>query len=400
MKKLLIMGCLSYLLTGCTHVIFGAVLPELLAHYGRSYSDGGLLVFLEFGGFLLGVLSMPALSRRISRRSTIITAFGLLFLAMIAVVLLPPWPLAVCLSFVAGVAFGLVEASISTFVLMAAKDKQASAFSQLEVFFGLGALIMPVISSLLIMNGLWKYGFMLLGLSALATGIIWSKLSLGEHDELLDHKADRTKENVKPPALTRSSLTFLILFMLVFFIYVGMENTIVNFLPSIFIDQMQTSSSVSTLAVTAYWIAMVIGRIFAGVLAEKMTYFRYLAVSFGGSLVTVFLWLFSTQLWSSFAIVLLLGLFMSGMFAVALIYANQLLPGRTEQTTSTLIAAGGLGGSVLPLGVGWGMDRFQVGLSIWFVLAGMCIVFGIVVYSRRWKVQASSERKHESAIVT
>ena len=56
MKRLLIMGCLSYLLTGCTHVIFGAVLPELLAHYGRSYSGGGILVFLEFGGFMLGVL--------------------------------------------------------------------------------------------------------------------------------------------------------------------------------------------------------------------------------------------------------------------------------------------------------------------------------------------------------
>lgn len=390
MRRLLIMGCLSYLLTGCTHVIFGAVLPELLTHYGRSYSDGGMLVFLEFGGFLLGVLSMPAFSRRFSRRSTITMAFGLLFLAMITIVMLPPWSLAVSLTFIAGMAFGLVEASISTFVLMAAKDKQASAFSTLEVFFGLGALFMPIISSILIANGLWKYGFMLLGISALATGLIWSKLSLGEHDELLAHKADRTQPDIKPPALTRSSLTFLILFMLVFFLYVGMENTIVNFLPSIFIDQMHTTSSVSTLAVTAYWIAMVAGRLFAGVLAEKMTYFRYLAVAFGGSLITVFLWLFSTQLWSSFAVVLLLGLFMSGMFAVALIYANQLLPGRTEQTTSTLIAAGGLGGSVLPLGVGWGMDKFQVGFSIWFVLIGMCVVFGVVIYSRRWKLQTSS----------
>ncbi|SDP12410.1 MFS transporter, FHS family, glucose/mannose:H+ symporter [Paenibacillus sp. yr247] len=390
MKRLLIMGCLSYLLTGCTHVIFGAVLPELLAHYGRSYSDGGLLVFLEFGGFLLGVLSMPSLIRRISRRSTITTAFGLLFFAMVAVVLLPPWPIAVCLTFIAGVSFGLVESSISTFVLMAAKDQQATAFSKLEVFFGLGALIMPLVSSLLIANGLWKYGFMILGLSALATGFIWSKLSLGEHDELLAHKADRTQQAEKLPALTKSSLAFLCLFMIVFFLYVGMENTIVNFLPSIFIDQLHASSSVSSLAVTAYWLAMVVGRIFAGIVAEKMTYFRYLAVSFAASLLTVLLWVFSTQLWSSFAIVLLLGLFMSGMFAVALIYANQLLPGRTEQTTSTLIAAGGLGGSVLPLGVGWGMDRFHVGISIWFVLVGMVVVLGIILYSRRWDVHTSN----------
>ncbi|WNR45705.1 MFS transporter [Paenibacillus roseipurpureus] len=386
MKRLLIMGCLSYLLTGCTHVIFGAVLPELLSHYGHSYSGGGMLVFLQFGGFLLGVLAMPSLIRRISRRSTITLAFSLLFIAMLLIALLPPWTLVIGLTFIAGIAFGLVESSISTFVLMAAKEKQAIAFSKLEVFFGLGALFMPVVSSLLIAGGLWRYAFMLLGLSALATGLIWSKLSLGEHDELLAHKADRKQQAEQAPALTRSSLIFLCLLMVVFFLYVGMENTIVNFLPSIFKDQLNASSSISTLGVTAYWIAMVVGRLFAGVLAEKMTYYRYLIVSFAGSLLTVLLWLFSSNLWSSFAVILILGLFMSGMYAVALIYANQLLPGRTEQTTSTLIAAGGLGGSILPLGVGWGMDHIDLGVSIWFVLISMCVVFGIILYSRKWRV--------------
>ena len=224
------------------------------------------------------------------------------------------------------------------------------------------------------------------GVSALTTGIIWSKLSLGEHDELLSHKADRSQKADRVPFLTKKSFIFLCLLMTVFFLYCGMENTIVNFLPSIFKDQLHASSSISSLGVTAYWVTMVVGRLFAGVLAEKMTYFRYLAFSFALSLLTVFVWVFSTNLWSSFAVILLLGLFMSGMFAVALIYANQLLPGRTEQTTSALIASGGLGGAILPLGVGWGMDHFHVGVSIWFVLISMCVVFGIIMYTRRWQV--------------
>ncbi|MBD0383383.1 MFS transporter [Paenibacillus sedimenti] len=388
MRRLLIMGCLSYLLTGSTHVIFGAILPELLTHYGQSYDDGGLLVFMLFGGFLLGVLSTPFLIRRLSRRSTITTAFALLGIAMFAIVLLPPWPLAVSLTFIAGVSFGLVESSISTFVLIAAKDKQAVAFSKLEVFFGIGALVMPLVSSMLIAGGAWRYSFVVLGASALATGLVWSKLSLGEHDELLAHRADRTQKAEKPPALTRRSMVLLFLFMIVFFVYVGMENTIVNFLPSLFIDQLNASSSISSLSVTAYWLTMVIGRIFAGVLAEKMTYFRYLAASFAACLVIAFLWMFSAAIWSTFIIVLLLGLFMSGMFAVALIYANQLIPGRTEESTSTLIASGGLGGAVLPLAVGWGMDHIHVGVSIWFILGGMSLTLAIIFYSYRWKIQA------------
>ncbi|MFC5447518.1 MFS transporter [Paenibacillus aestuarii] len=392
MKRLLIMGCLSYFLTGSMHVIYGAVLPELLAHYGQSYSDGGLIVCMQFGGFLLGVLSMPALIRRLSRRSTITLAFSLLAAAMFAIVLLPPWAVTVGLTLLAGFSFGLIESSISTFVLTAAKDQQATAFSKLEVFFGLGALVMPLVSSLLIAAGGWRYAFFILSASALIAGLIWSKISLGVHDELLAHRADRSQTAAKTPPLTKSSIPLLALFMVVFFFYCGMENSIVNFLPSIFIDHLRAPSSISSLSVTAYWLTMVIGRVFAGVLAEKMTYFRYLAVSFGACLASALLWVFSDAIWSSFMIVLLLGLFMSGMFAVALIYANQLLPGRTEETTSTLIASGGLGGAVLPLAVGWGMDHIQIGVPIWFILGGMLLSLGIMLYSRRWNMQAIRAR--------
>ncbi|MGG1552302.1 MFS transporter [Paenibacillus ferrarius] len=391
MKRLLFMGCLSYLLTGCTHVILGAVLPELLHHYGRSYSAGGTLVFLEFGGFLLGVLAMPWSVRYLSRRTMITLAFSLLFLAMTMIALLPPWTLMVLFTFIAGVAFGLVESGISTSVLLAAKEQQAIAFSKLEVAFGLGALCMPLISSLLIAGGVWRMAFLLLALSALLTGVVWSRLSLGEHDTLLGNKADRSQPGQRSSALNRKSLAFLGLFMVVFFLYVGMENAIVNFLPSIFKDGLGASSSVATLAVTVFWIAMVGGRLFAGKLAESMTYYRYLIVSFAGAVVTALLWIFSGELWSSFALVLILGLFMAGMYAVALIYANQLLPGRTEQTTSALIAAGGFGGSVLPLGVGWGMDHLSLDVAIWFVTAGMCALFAIILYSRRSRMDRARE---------
>ncbi|UJF32142.1 MFS transporter [Paenibacillus hexagrammi] len=307
------------------------------------------------------------------------------FAAMAATVLLLPWSMAVTFVFIAGISFGLVESSISTFVLLAAKEQQAIAFSKLEVFFGVGALIMPLISSVLIAAGAWKYAFLLLGGSSLAMAVIWSKLSLGEHDQLLAHKAKRDQPSVKLPRLSKRALAVLLMFMFVFFVYAGMENTIVNFLPSMFKEQMQLSSSMSSLTVTAYWLTMVIGRIFAGVIAEKLTYFRYLAVSYALSLLMVLWWVFNSSAWSGFAIVLLLGLFMSGMFAVALIYANQLLPGRTEQTTSFLIASGGLGGAVLPLASGWSLDRFHVSATVSAIAVGMLVVLLVVLYAKRLK---------------
>ena len=312
----------------------------------------------------------------------LVVAFILLFLSESALSFLPPWPLAVGLALAAGFAFGLVEAGIGTFVLMAAKDNQAVAMSKLEVFFGIGALLMPFLSSYLIVQGVWSYSFLVLGMSALLMTVAWRKLSFGYLDELLAHRAsqDQVRERT---GFERSMIGILLLFMVVFFLYVGAEITIVNFLPSIFIEAWNASSSVSTLSVTAFWLAMVIGRLFAGVIAEKLSYFRFLCIACLGSLVSLVALAYSHSLWAGFSFVLALGLFMAGIFAVALIYANQRLPGMTEQATSLLIASGGLGGALLPLAVGWGMDRFQAQMAIWFFAAIMAAELLLLVTSRR-----------------
>lgn len=51
---------------------------------------------------------------------------------------------------------------------------------------------------------------------------------------------------------------------------------------------------------------------------------------------------------------------MTGMFTIALIITNQFYLGKTEQTTSILLAANGLGGSIPPIAVGWRLDEFSV----------------------------------------
>lgn len=394
MKRLLWIGCLSYLLTGFTHVILGAVLPELLRHYGGTYSDGGRLVFLEFAGFLCGVLLMPRLSAFLSRRRALLLAALLLGISETCLSLLPPWYLAMGLAAVAGFGFGLTEAGIGTFVLIAAKEKQAVAMSKLEVFFGLGALVMPFISSFLILQGMWRFSFLVLGMSALCLIPVWLRMSFGELDALLAAKRGGIVENlhgsgVKAHGVIRhvhaarygtSGGIVLGLFICIFFCYVGSEVAIVNYLPSVFSEKLSVSSSTATLSVTAYWLAMVAGRLVAGTIAEKTSYFRFLAVTVAGTIVTLAGLGVVGGLPLSFAFVLASGLLMAGMFAVALIYANRLLPAAlTERTSSLLIASGGLGGSLLPLLVGRIMDAFNAQAAVWCVVIAMAAMLALLL---------------------
>jgi len=382
LKRIVAVGSASYLINGGTYVAWGAVLTELLAHYGKSYSSGGLLVFMLFGGFLAGVLSMPLLARRIGSRAAISGCYALLGAAALATVLLPPWPVAVALPLAAGFAFGLTEASVSTFVLIAADRQQAVAFSKLEVAYGAGALMTPLISSVLIAGGLWRYSFLLLGVCTLVIAWLWSKLSFGPHDGWLAYRPAESRRTAATPGWTRRTGLFFTLLLLVFFLYVGLENVLVNFLPSLFLDRLHATKSLATLTVTAYWLTMVIGRLMAGWLAEKLSYWRYLLIAYAGSLAVVLLWMPVSSIWLSFTLVLLLGLLMSGMFAIGIIYANAMLPGRTEQTTSLLIAAGGLGGSLLPLATGPAMDRWGAGSSLTVAAGGLLLVLLLLLLSR------------------
>lgn len=59
---------------------------------------------------------------------------------------------------------------------------------------------------------------------------------------------------------------------------------------------------------------------------------------------------------------------MSGIFAIGLVYADQVLPGMTAQTTSLLVAAGGIGGALFPLITGWSMDVFPLFITKWILI--------------------------------
>jgi FHS family glucose/mannose:H+ symporter-like MFS transporter len=393
-------------LTGFTLVIVGSALPELLAFYGKGYDDGGLLVFVQFVGLLCGVLSMPSLIRLAGRRRTIVA--GLLCLSVETLFLLaPPWEATLPILFVAGFGAGLVESSIGALVLLAAADRPASAMSKLEVTFGLGALAMPFLVSLLIAKQAWIYAFPVLGLSSLLVSVAWMVLSFGPLDGPLRQKGNAaTRErasgvdtdglwrpDAEPTAAAAApagekkragggGLYVFLLCALFFSLYGGSEASLIHFLPSVFMEDRHASASVASLVVSVYWTGMVIGRAVTGALADRFGYYPFLLASTGGAAVMLALLAAGGGLQVGFALVFFVGLFMSGMFAIALIFANRQLPGRTDRTTSLLMAVNGLGGALLPYAAGWTMETFPVKATVWLLAGSLGTMLLFLVFAR------------------
>lgn len=159
MKRLLWIGSLSYFLIGLAHVVVGSLLPVLLEHYGRNYTDGGSLIFAQFSGFLAGVLLSPWLARRFGKRRSLIFALLLLCAAEVLYSLLPPWGWLYAVGAAAGFGFGMVETLIGTIIISGITQGTGAAMSRLEVFLGSARWLCPLspASSFLSVGGDWPF---------------------------------------------------------------------------------------------------------------------------------------------------------------------------------------------------------------------------------------------------
>ncbi|MDV7767415.1 MULTISPECIES: MFS transporter [Peribacillus] len=398
MKRLLWISFFSYMLIAFTLVIMGAMLPEILAYYKQNYSNGGLLIFSQFMGFLFGVISMPLLVNKLGRRNVVI--LGLIMISFeVFAFFLPSWPFLFPLVWLAGFGAGLAESCIASIILVTFQGQQARAMSKLEVAFGLGALLIPFLSSLLISKGIWEYAFLVLGLSTFMITLGWKLLSFGEFEEILfkniNHNTSANKESAH---YTKKSFLIIIFSAMFFFCYGGSEVAIVHFFPSIFMEEWGIPNALATITVTIYWLAMVIGRALTGVISEKITYkFFLLFITIGGIVVLTLLAL-NENIWFAFFLCFLLGLFMAGMFAIALIITNQYFPGQTEKTTSILLAMNGLGGSLIPIMIGRSMDMYPSQISFWLLssimLVMLILIIGVQILGYNNKKVSIVEQEH------
>lgn len=276
MNKFIWMGCALYLLIGLAHVVLGAILPQLLSYYQLDYKDGGMLIFLQFFGFLIGVITTPFWNQLLGRRQVVLMALIGLFAAQLIYSFLPPWQLMLMIAPIAGFGFGMIEAAIGALIIEFVIEKKAVAMSRVEVFFGVGAFIMPMVASYFIFKEVWEFSFPFIALSTLILGFIWMFMDFGEIEMILKKKIVSVSEKIEKRYYPKNKLPILYLMILFFIFYVGIEMSIVNFLPSIMLKNKMATAATATVSVSFFWSTMIVGRIFAGIIAEKIIHVRHI----------------------------------------------------------------------------------------------------------------------------
>ena len=374
MKKFALASYALYLLGGLVITAVGSVLPQLLTHYHVSYTVGGQLVLLGSLGFLIGVPLSSFLLGRFSEMNLLTISALMIALSQIGMLLLPPFEWIIAFNFLNGIGVAALEVVVATLMMEVFIGRRAIVMSYLEVSFGLGALLMPLVASLLISQNSWRFSFFITSILALLMVVVCKMIPF-KKETVSTSESDASDASSEPaPVLAKNQRwKILALFSVMIFMYAGVESSMNNFLSSIFIAYLDVIPSQATLSISVFWVAMLIGRVATGWIIRIVTYERYLFGSIGGTIVSLVLFILLKEAVAGYILLGFLGLAMSGIYSITMVYANHTFTGSARIVTSLITGFSGLGGAVFPALIGFTMDASGITSALWYITAFACL---------------------------
>ncbi|GFN34088.1 MFS transporter [Paenibacillus xylaniclasticus] len=381
MTRLIILACAAYIVVGLGQLVVGAVMEPMVQAYGIQYGDGGQLVMHQFLGGMFGVILAPWLIGRIGKKKLLLSALAIMTAAEAVYVCQPSWGIMLTAAPFAGLGFGTTEAVVASFIIRAAGRKANVAMSRVEVSFGVGALVMPLVGAAFIDAGYWVTAFAVVSALAAITLLLWtlwwpSVLDREENEEEIEAAAQQRNR------MSCSRIAMIWLGSACFFaVYVGFEISFVNYFPSLLVQNNGMVESTASISLAVYWGAMVLGRLVSGHAADRWGSGTYMMVTCFSCAVIFVIMGGVESVEGLFVLTFFAGLVMSGMYSIALVFVNWAVPGLSEKTTSLMMVFGGIGGALMPKLAGWFLDEHGADATRWLFAVIAAVMLAVMIWA-------------------
>jgi FHS family glucose/mannose:H+ symporter-like MFS transporter len=136
------------LLIGALEALYGPSLIRLIERFEVSPSAVGIVISAHFIGGLFGVLASQSLHARIGNRILLAAGYLLLVVGSLGFAWAPTLTLAVAASAAAGFGFGALDYAFSHLFAVAFGSGSGKMLNLLHGFFGMGAILAPLVVAL------------------------------------------------------------------------------------------------------------------------------------------------------------------------------------------------------------------------------------------------------------
>ena len=274
-------------------------------------------------------------------------------------------PTALAAAAILGAGLGLLDAAVN---MEAALKRGVRFMGALHASWALGATLGPVlIGAVLVATGSWRLGYAVASLAfiALAIATYLARVDLGTAPELED-----------APATSARPRRTIVTGMALLFVYVGIELGAGQWSFTRLTADRALTDEIAGLAVFLYWSALTAGRIALALFGDRIGSTRLFDLSVGGALVSaVAFWLLPPPIAALVALPCI-GVSLS-VFVPLLLYLTPRRVGRaaTPRAIGYQVAAGMIGGAVLPAGIGVVMQSSGVS-TLGLCLSALALTLG------------------------
>ncbi len=363
----------TFVLVGVSSGAGGVLLLPQMTGYRVDRASIGITFFTVSAGYVLAALATGAVIHRFGVRISLAAGGCAFVLSGLYLATRPPFAAFVLVLLVTGLGVGVLESVLN--VYLAALPGATTRLNRLHAFFGVGALIGPVLAARIVAVAPWTVVWLVMALACvpLVAGFLAAfPAQLGEPTVPVDPAVPADPAVPGEPAprgMLRAALREpgVLLGSAMLAVYVGVEMSVGSWGFSYLVQDRALSGSLAGYAVSGYWLGLTLGRFLISPIAAKIgvtTAGMMYGCLLGVAAATTLAWLSPTAAVTGVAL-LLLGFFLGPIFPTTMAIAPRLAPARLAPTAiGVLNAASLVGGSALP----WVAGAIAQSTGIWTLM--------------------------------
>ena len=292
-------ACLGMLLFGIGLIILGAVLPDLRIRHSLDAVEAGTLFSVLPIGIIIGSLLFGPVCDRYGYGTLLATSALLMFIGFEGLAFTHvKWVLSLSV-FLFGIGGGALNGATNAVVADISETGKGANLSLLGVFFGVGALGMPLLLSVLRKSLDFQYIVAAAGLLALTASVLFLVVKFPPAKQAQGISMKQVGTLVKD--LTLILIAFFLFFQSAF------EGLINNWTTTYLIERVGAPQSAALIGLSVYVAGMTVMRLLIGSIFRQMPEKRLLSISFVIILAALILFRLSNSIVPAAAGLFLLG---------------------------------------------------------------------------------------------
>lgn len=381
---IILLAFVAFISLGLPDGLLGVAWPSIRADFERPLDSLGLLMASSTLGYLTSSFFSGRLMAKLGVGMLLAASCFATGCALLAYTLVPSWWFMVAFGVLAGLGAGAIDAGLNTYI---AANYGEGLMQWLHASFGVGVTLGPIIMTAGINSfESWRVGYMIVGAAQVLlaacfalTASRWKRLPTSETEpeqRLTDYRTS-LRHTLRQPSVWLS--------LLLFFLYVGVEVTLGQWVYSLLTESRGISPETAGLWAGSYWGTFTIGRIVAGLYARRVSSDLLIRISILTAFIGAVMLAWNPAEWVSLLGIAIVGFAVAPIFP-ALVSGTEARVGaqHAANTIGMQISAAGLAIAVIPGLAGVLARIFSLEILPWYLIVTIILLAVCYVLANRY----------------